>query len=240
VTATNIVDRELDWDGCWNVRDLGGLALAEGVIQRGALVRSDSLSHLSADGWEAAVSHGITSIVDLRASREVGLDPDLVPPGIDYRHLPIVDVVHEAEERAFRDRPSWDEAYVLMLDRFRIGFSAAVSAIGEARPGGVAVHCRVGRDRTGIVVALLLELAGVPREEILEDYARSAERLAPAFEHWIATEPDPRRRAQLEWEGSARADLIVHALDHVERRYGGARAYLADARVDDAVARLLR
>jgi protein-tyrosine phosphatase len=240
MAATDIADRELAWEGCWNARDLGGLPIEGGLVPEGALARSDALSRMSETGWAALREHGVRTVIDLRASGEAERDPDRVPTGVAYRHVPIIDVVHDAEKRAFRELPRWDRAYELMVDRFRPGFATAVQTIADAGPGGVAVHCRVGRDRTGILVGLLLAAAGTPREAILEDYALSAERLARAFEQWIAGEPDPRRRAQLEWESSPPADLVLHALDHVAVRYGGPEAYLAGAGADvaRAVARL--
>ena len=71
-------DRHLDWDGCFNVRDLGGLPIADGrAVRRGALVRADKVSGLSAAGWSTLVEHGVRTIVDLRDPSEY--QPDLAP-----------------------------------------------------------------------------------------------------------------------------------------------------------------
>ena len=93
-------DRHLDWQGCHNARDLGGLPTADGRATRwGAAVRADAPDQLSADGWAALEAHGIRTIVDLRNDDE--LRPDLVdrPPELTTLHLPL---------DAIDDREFWD------------------------------------------------------------------------------------------------------------------------------------
>ena len=226
------MSRHLELDTAINVRDLGGVRVRRGPLARGVLVRSASLSDLTDEAWAALHDHGVRTVVDLRASGEVERAPVRPGHGIEYRHVPIIDVVPDADRVGSGTLPDWHVAYPLIVDRFRDGFAAAVTAIADAPPGGVAVHCRVGRDRTGIVVALLLSLAGATRDEILEDYALSTEVLAPAYDEWIAAAPDARARARLRWESAPPRDLILAALDHIDERYGGVERYLADAGVD--------
>jgi protein-tyrosine phosphatase len=72
-------DRHLQWDGCTNVRDLGGLCSRDGrAIRRGALVRADALDRLSAEGWAALEAHGVRTVIDLRNGDELGPDAALV------------------------------------------------------------------------------------------------------------------------------------------------------------------
>jgi protein-tyrosine phosphatase len=224
--------RHLELEEAVNVRDMGGVRVRSGPLAAGVLVRSASLSQLTDEGWAALYDHGVRTVVDLRAESEVERAPVRPEYGIEYRHVPILDVVPGAGDEVDHALPDWHAAYPLIVDRFRSGFAAAIAAIADAAPGGVAVHCRVGRDRTGIVVALLLSLAGASREEILEDYALSAELLAATFEEWIAGAPDERTRGRLEWESAAPSDLILSALDHLDERYGGVEPYLAGAGVD--------
>jgi protein tyrosine/serine phosphatase len=224
--------QHLDWDHSINARDLGGVRIRTGPLSRGVLVRSDSLSALSDDGWAALHDHGVRTVVDLRSDNEAEREPVRPAHGVAYRRIPIIDVLPAADPDRPQTMPEWGQAYALMLDRFREGFAAAVSAIADAQPGGVAVHCRVGRDRTGLVIALLLSLAGASREEIHDDYAISFDRLAPAFEEWIRDAPDDRMRARLQWESAPPSDLILHALDHLDERYGGVEPYLSGAGVD--------
>lgn len=226
------MSRHLELDAAINVRDMGGVRVRRGPLARGVLVRSGALSDLTDEGWAALHDHGIRTVVDLRASGEVEQAPVRPRHGIEYRHVPIIDVVPDAGRANGRTLPDWHEAYPVIVDRFRDGFAAAVTAIADAPPGGVAVHCRVGRDRTGIVIALLLSLAGATRDEIVDDYAVSAEMLAPAYDEWIAAAPDEHTRARLTWESAPPRDLILAALDHIEQRYGGVDGYLARGGVD--------
>jgi protein-tyrosine phosphatase len=86
-------DRNLDWEGCFNVRDLGGLSTIEGRLTRwGAVVRADSLGHLTAAGWSALKAHGIRTIVDLRNDEELASDAQALPDRPTTVHVPLDDI----------------------------------------------------------------------------------------------------------------------------------------------------
>ena len=181
---TAAADRHLDWEGCFNVRDLGGLPTTDGrVIRRGAIVRADTLDGLTTAGWDALMAHGVRTVVDLRNDDERGTDASPRPAGITT-----VRVALDASE----DREFWDVwangpqfgtplYYRPHLDRFPERSVAALRAIARAAPGGVAFHCVGGRDRSGQVAILLLALAGVAPAAIAADYALSGERLRARY-----------------------------------------------------------
>ena len=166
----------LRWPDCVNVRDLGGLHTTDGLVTRpGALVRAGSLSRLTAEGWHALREHGIRTIVDLRNHDERPPDAAPRPADVETVHLP-----HDS----MHDREFWDVwqtgpqfasplYYEPHLERFPDVNAEVVRAIAHARPGGVVVHCAAGRDRTGMVTAVVLALLGVIPRAIAEDYARS-------------------------------------------------------------------
>jgi protein tyrosine/serine phosphatase len=176
-------DRHLDWEGCYNARDLGGIPTADGRETRwGAVVRSDCPDGLSAAGWAALRAHGIRTIVDLRDDAERGDDPPGAA-GLTTVRVPLDD----ADDTEFW---TWsrDEGldgtplyYLPFLERDgkRERCVAAVAAVANAAPGGVVVHCGIGRDRTGLVSLLLLALVGVAAGDIAADYELSEPRLAP-------------------------------------------------------------
>jgi protein-tyrosine phosphatase len=170
--GTTPPQRALAWEGCSNVRDLGGLPTADGgETRRGAVVRGDSPDLLSEAGWEALRAYGIRTIVDLRNDDELGDEP----AGLDYLHVPL-DGVEDTEFWAeWGSGPQFGTPlyYRPHLERFPERNAAAVSAIARAQPGGVLFHCVGGRDRTGQVAMLLLALAGVAPEEIAADYRLS-------------------------------------------------------------------
>jgi protein-tyrosine phosphatase len=169
--------RHLHWPGCANVRDLGGLSTADGRHTRwGAAVRSDSLDRLSPEGWRALEAYGISTVIDLRNEIERGAEPYTCD-------LTVVSVAIEDDadtEFVARWRPfSSPHYYRASLDRWPTRTAAAISAFVHAPPGGVVIHCGLGRDRTGLVTILLLALAGVGAEDIADDYDLSATRLPP-------------------------------------------------------------
>jgi protein tyrosine/serine phosphatase len=164
--------RRLDWEGCSNVRDLGGLPARGGRETRhGAVVRGDSPDLLSDAGWQALRAYGIRTIVDLRNDGELGEEPT----GVDYLHLPL-DGVEDTEFWAeWGSGPQFGTPlyYRSHLERFPERNAAVVKAIASAEPGGVLIHCVGGRDRTGQIAMLLLAAAGVAPEEIAADYCLS-------------------------------------------------------------------
>src|SRR5215211_7305517 len=173
-------DRHLDWDGCTNVRDLGGLRTADGrAIRRGAIVRADALDRLSAVGWAALEAHGVRTVIDLRNDDERGDDAAPRPAGLTSVHLPLDGVEDTEFWKDWHGRPEFGTPiyYRPFLDRFPDRTAAVFRAIARAEPGGVAIHCGIGRDRTGLIVVLLLALAGVGPEEIARDYGLSEARI---------------------------------------------------------------
>ncbi|NEC16640.1 tyrosine-protein phosphatase [Streptomyces sp. SID8014] len=215
--------RHLIWDGCFNVRDLGGL----GRHTPGAFVRADSVEKLTADGWAAAHAHGVRTVLDLRNDDEQGTDAAPRPDGITTVRLPLEDI----EDTAFREpwftdwRWGTPLHYRPFLDRFpeRVAATAEVLA---AAPGGVAFHCAAGRDRTGLVSLLLLSLAGATPEEIAADYALSEERMTPVFTAMGRAEEAARQAAAYR----AHATSPYAEMLKVARWFDGA-AYLAAAGV---------
>jgi protein-tyrosine phosphatase len=119
------------------------------------------------------------------------------------------------------------------LEYFRENAAAGVRAVARAREGGVVVHCVGGKDRTGLLCAFLLDLAGVGREEIAADYAVSEERLRPRHEAWLAEAETEAERERIHRIAHTPAEAMLGVLDALERRYGGVRAYLRTAGLDE-------
>lgn len=177
--------RHLDWNGCVNCRDLGGLPTTKGQQTRwGALVRSDSLSKLTGDGWAALVEHGVRTVIDLRNEDERNGDASPRPAALTTVEIPL-DVTEDREFWAeWGTGPQFGTPlyYGPHLRRFPHRNAAVISAVANAGPGGVAFHCVTGRDRAGQVAMLLLALAGVRLHEITADYTLSIERLKASYE----------------------------------------------------------
>lgn len=172
-------NRVLTWEGCNNVRDLGGLKASNGSKTRwGAIVRGDHPNRLTANGWSALYEHGIRTIVSLRTH---GFDekdhPVVVPPHPDIQvvSVEIEDVTNEefVEKWATSDLWCTPLYYTDALNLWAHRHAAALKAIAQAQPGGVLFHCIRGHDRTGMIAMLALALAGVSPEDIAADYELS-------------------------------------------------------------------
>jgi protein-tyrosine phosphatase len=208
-------NRCLEWEGCYNVRDLGGLRTAGGRETRwGAIVRSEAPHSLTADGWSALHDHGIRTIIDLRNDDEIKPDVAPRPAGLPILRLPL-DAADDAE---FWDRwavrlPLGTPLYYRpFLGRFPHRIVRVLGAIAHARPGGVLVHCAQGRDRTGLITLLLLALVGATVEDIAADYVLSTHRLSPLFNRLGQEDPGPAIDDFLIREGTSAREVIISTL----------------------------
>ena len=226
--------RTLAWEGLLNVRDLGGHPTEGGGETRWrAVVRADNVRRLTDAGWQALVDYGVRTVVDLRFHEELAEDPP--------RELP-VDVVHVSlfgqldpeygEELMERERraPDWSahlrDLYLEALEGLPENFALAVAAVGDAVPGGVCVHCFAGKDRTGLVSALVLRLAGVPIDVVADDYAASEANIGRLIEPWAAKARDEVERDRRLRHALTPSTAMHETLTELERRHGSVRAYL--------------
>ena len=233
--------RTLNWDGCVNVRDLGGIPTEDGGRTRsGQVIRSDNVGALTAAGWQALEDHGVVRIVDLRWPEELAEDPprhvdiDVVHVSVlgpsleeDLDFLRSLDA-HLDEVDDIADHYAW--SYVEFLERNRERFGRAIAAVAD-EPGTVVIHCMGGKDRTGLVSALLLRLAGVALDEIGRDYALSGPNLAVTLGPWLDSAPNDRERARREKLSRTPATAMSRVIAEVENRYTTVEGYLLAADV---------
>ncbi|HYT52537.1 MAG TPA: tyrosine-protein phosphatase [Gaiellaceae bacterium] len=153
--------RELAWEGCLNVRDLGGLPTEDGGETRyGRVVRADSVRQLTDAGWQAVADYGLRTVVDLRGDYELRDDPpDKLP--FEVVHVPFMEanekewdsIVGEIETAAAAAPDAVEatrDVYLIFLEHFRRNVAAGVRAVARAPEGGVVVHCVGGKDRTRV------------------------------------------------------------------------------------------
>ena len=222
-------DRQLKWDGCINVRDLGGLPACDGRKTRwSALVRSDAPSKLTAKGWDALWVHGIRTIITLRTEGKTEYDFDLqvLPSGVEVVSVAIEDLgdIEFLQKWAATDLWCTPLYYQDALKRWPQRHAEVVASFAQAQPGGVLIHCVRGNDRTGIITLLLLALVGVAAEDIVTDYELS---------------PDPERDEILRACDTSSSNVILDTLSNldVETYLLGAGLSLSD--IEAARERLL-
>ena len=240
--------RRLIWDACHNVRDVGGYVTSGGGITRWrALLRADDLCRLTPAGQAELAAYGVRTVIDLRSPSELAAAPHpYADPTGDrdspaYHPLALFDEDDAAAWSLLEATQNNGEFYCGVLDLFQHRVGAVVRAVAEAPQGGVLVHCFAGKDRTGIVTALLLALADVPRETIAADYALSDSYLQPLYEELMAGVEDPAERERRAQEYTSLPEAILAILDHLDARYGGVEAYVREAGVsDDQVDRIRR
>jgi protein-tyrosine phosphatase len=234
-----VQDRHLTWDGCVNVRDLGGHPTEDGGETRfRAVVRADSVRGLSDAGWDALVAYGVRRIIDLRWHEELAEDPPRQLP-VDAIHIPLL-----GDRNATRDidallKDVSDPAvrrstmYLEFLRRYPENFAAAVAAVGQAPEGAALVHCAGGVDRTGLVSALLLRLAGVATEHIADDYAASEVNWASRIAEWIAEAEDEEEREYRRFLSRMPPEAMLKVLQALETEHGSVAGYLRASGIAD-------
>lgn len=237
--------RHLDWEHTFNTRDLGGLPTADGgETRRQALVRSDMVARLNERGQAQLLAYGVRTILDLRAPREVELAPLPFSHATHGAHTPAyvnisLDKFQPEVFLLLKQAKSNAEIYTIILDRYPDTVTAALRAIADAEPGGVLIHCHAGKDRTGIIAALVLALAKVPRDVIAQDYALTQERLWGHWENMLETDGETEENRWL--KPVTPPETIDAMFAHLDTTYGGVREYLLQAGMtDDALERVAR
>jgi hypothetical protein len=208
--------RDVLIEGTWNARVFGG--------RHPWLMRSATLDSLTDRGREALARLGVERVIDLRERAERGI------PGhrIECVHVPVF-----AGTRDTGPFVTMEISYRMVLESSGDQLVRAVIQIAEA-DGVAAVHCALGKDRTGLVVALALLAAGYPRDVIVEDYALSGRRQPTYLRRWTLERmawagveaPTPAGREYLRSSLDSPPDVLSGALDFLEVN-GGWRGYLA-------------
>ncbi|MGW4892636.1 tyrosine-protein phosphatase [Kitasatospora sp. NPDC004240] len=227
--TTAVEDRTLVWDGCLNVRDLGGLPTTDGRrTLRGAVTRADNLDRLTAEGWDTLLDHGVRTVVDLRDPAEY--KPLLAPrDGVELIRVPLDQLAGDRWWHRYGHFDGTPLALRPYLDHCPHAAAALVTAVARAGDGGVVVHCGAGRDRTGLAALLLLSLAGVEPSAIVADYLLSAPNVRPLYGMLGLPDQHARIDAVLAEAGTTAEEALYAALD------GFAPAgYLLAAGVDPA------
>jgi protein-tyrosine phosphatase len=248
----------IELEGAVNVRDLGGLPTSDGLrTAAGRLLRADNLQELSpSDVAKLVRDIGVTTVVDLRSSNELkseGPAPLDAVPEVRHAHHPVLpelgsntDMIADALlTKADHDRSRYPDDpvcghYLGYLEDRPDQIVAALHSIAHSK-GAALVHCAAGKDRTGVVVALALTVAGVGPQDVVDDYAASGDRAeaiiarlrrSRTYARDIDSKPVTAHRV--------RPETMAAFLAQMRSRYGGVARWLADHGFGDDDQRLLR
>ena len=245
-------ERTLRWEGCLNVRDLGGHATEDGgETLWGRVIRADSVPLAHREGWESLAAHGVRDGRRSPLARRAGRRRSAARRRVDVVHVSVWPSraircmrrsTPQPEPPATRERTSF---YLRSLgsgdDRFATAVDAAAAA--AARPGRRNPLSAAGKDRTGLVIALLLRLAGVSTGDVADDYAFSSENLSPRWRPG-SRRRQTRRSARLRLRMSATpAEADARRPRSLEREHGSIAGFLRlrgldEGPLDSARARL--
>jgi protein-tyrosine phosphatase len=149
--------------------------------------------------------------------------------GVAYVNCELID---DKNMNNIGDAEDMFQRYLFVVNTRPHAFRDVFNAIAESE-GTVLFHCFAGKDRTGLVAAMLLSLAGVEDDDIGADYHQTDVQLAKQYEVWIAEAPHEKRDA-FRAELMCPPERILGVLDHIDRRWGGVASYLEDAGMEPA------
>jgi protein-tyrosine phosphatase len=225
--------RHIELEGSFNFRDLGGYHGVDGrPVRWRSLFRADGLYRLTPADLEDLGGLGLRTVIDLRTAGELEARGRIAWPTDDlvFHHLPLMDVLPPDDEY-----PEWSDPahvaaqYAGMLADGAPAVAAAIDVLCDPAAYPVVFHCMAGKDRTGILSALVLRVLGVADADIVADYALSQDAMI-AMMAWLA-EKDPVLAKELEASSAAiiaaAPETMERFLADLDRTYDGAEAYLA-------------
>lgn len=223
-TSAESNKRLLRLEGAYNVRDIGGYITTEGhAVQRGRFLRADGLHRLTEGDQEMILGLGVRTIIDLRHAKELA-EKRNVFNGSERVSYYNISLINPATSTSANIR-SLGDMYVNMLDEGGSLLREVFERMAETEGDGVLFHCAAGKDRTGVVAALLLDLAGVERSVIVADYAETAINLSPIMDELRKDRPEQISADMYElFLGSAPSNMEL-MLEHLHGVFGGAESY---------------
>ncbi|MCT1639899.1 tyrosine-protein phosphatase [Dietzia cinnamea] len=216
--------------GLYNLRDTGGYRAAGGTSRWGKLLRSDALHRIDATGRDRLAEIGVAHIIDLRGGDERATAPSAVDGlEVTVHHLPVFDDADPAAQATTHVGlvPVYDhivdERGAQLVDAIRV-------IIAADDDDAVLVHCTAGKDRTGLVVAFALAAAGVDRDDVVADYAATAENLRGEWSDAMTAVFEQRgielTAGMVELITESPAEVLEALLERIDREHGSISAYL--------------
>ncbi len=222
------LDRMIALEGAVNFRDLGGYAAGDGMRTRWrTLFRADGLGDLTGTDLAVLRQLGIRTVIDLRSGSELERGRfDVAAHAVAFHHFPFIDELPDAQD--FDRRPGLLGTQYLEI--VRDAGSQILAALDVlAAPGALPAvfHCTAGKDRTGVLSAVVLSLLGVDEPTVVADYALSGAAMLRLRAKLIAKYPEGRETLEnIDEVFSADPAQMEQLLDHVQEQYGSVGAYI--------------
>ncbi len=237
-------NRRLQLANLHNARELGGWHTPDSMTQYGVFLRTDMHATPTAEDIAALKDYGVTMDVDLRGAPELEHRPDPLrdEPWCEYVHVPMRE---ESAEYAvapgkFRPKPDFTmgKEYARMADVHQEWVRGVFEAFGRCT-GTAMFHCTMGKDRTGLISALLLGLCGVADEDIIADYCVTEVYMRSVIDAFRAKMP-PEELKYMKPLFDTPPSNMETLLGHLCERYGGIPAYLRACGVSDELAERIK
>lgn len=225
--------KSLGLKGSKNARDLGCVP----SIRMGQVIRSGNLSKLTSEDMNFLADYGLKKVIDLRTDKELEEKPDMKLAGVEYVHIPLLDeatagITHEEGSDVYDRIPDIFDIYRGFVTDFTAGqLRKAVTEIAET-DGCVLLHCTEGKDRAGILSALLLYIAGADKEDILKDYlyTNKVGKKRSRKYYWFVRIFRKSKRAADKVRLVYLADrrYLEALIDEIEKKYGSTESFIQD------------
>jgi len=247
--STPILDLELS--APVNLRDLGGIMIAGGKLRKNLVIRTDDIAYATQEIADSLVEGGLSAVIDLRSPAEVALTGrgPLAQFPVAYHNLPLINDVSRSNPQVSEGftHAGMGQMYLDIVENSAAHLVIALNIIAYS-PGATAFHCAAGRDRTGVVAAMLLLALGASDEDIVEDYALTGANMGAIMERnrpimgamWQALGvdvPQPDTSALLRGGMEESMEML---LGELRERHGDPLLPLREAGLSDATVQRLR
>lgn len=232
--------------GTYNLRDLGGYRTADNRSTRQhVFIRAGNLDKIPPESERQLTQYGVKTVIDIRDEWEAEHYPNVFAKSTDvsYRNLPLIG-------DALSNDKSWQseseqyiqlhDLYIQYLERCKTQIGAIFTALAESE-SAVVFHCHAGKDRTGIIAALLLSSVDVPDKPVALDYSLSSQQISHLIEEWRAYAlQHGRDMVQFEHQAASEPETIFKMLHYLRANYEDVPCYLRACGVTDHLISRLR
>ncbi|WP_077532537.1 tyrosine-protein phosphatase [Massiliimalia massiliensis] len=221
------ITTHIPMEGLINARHLGGYRAGNMLTSDKAYIRCENPDKLTRRDMDVLYDFGIRTVIDLRSPEEVAQseNPLSRDSRFDYHSIPVFSADASPEALA-QKKIDMGQLYIYMADHCTDSFFQIFDTILHSH-GGVLFHCTAGKDRTGVLAAILLLACGVAKDDVVWEYTFTEELLRPLVEQLENNVPKGMEKENVQAMLAAKPEYISVFVDHLNYTYHGAKGYLA-------------